>query len=123
MIMSGWSVHLSTLFPGLTSTSCTSGREENVHRNYFMLNLQESMGPAGIKLATPGLQSATHLESDMLPTGLRDPILLSPDFLNGLLSPIMICTNPSYLTINYMLLKPLIRLKSYLALFCVHMLI
>ena len=55
----------------LTSTSCTyflllidinpswiSGREDNGHRIYFMinLNLQESMGPAGIVLA-----SQTHI--------------------------------------------------------------
>ena len=29
-------------------------REENDRRNYFMINLHESMGRTGIELATPG---------------------------------------------------------------------
>ena len=63
-VMSGQSIHLTTLFSWasltkrLTSTLCTylrllltktlpesAEREENGHRNYFMINLHESMGP------------------------------------------------------------------------------
>ena len=36
-----------------------SGREENDRRNYFMINLHESMVPSGIELATPG-SAARH---------------------------------------------------------------
>ena len=71
-----WSVHLTTsLNKQLTSTSCTyvrlklttillewfSRREESDRRNYFIINLQESIDRTGIELATPG--SAVRLAS------------------------------------------------------------
>ena len=58
LVMPGPSVHLTTLFSWasltkqLTSTLCVtdklpwfSGREENGRRNYFLINLHESMEP------------------------------------------------------------------------------
>ena len=65
MVIMGWSVHLTTLFPGQAWTSSSpvlrahtfarnwqpflndsfSRRKENDRRNYFMVNLHESMGP------------------------------------------------------------------------------
>ena len=60
MVMLGWYVHITTLFllasltKQLTSilctyfrlkTSCISRSEENGRRNYFMINLHESMVP------------------------------------------------------------------------------
>ena len=47
-----------------------SRREENDLRNYFMINLHESTGRAGIELATPG--SAVRLAS--VATALRGPV-------------------------------------------------
>ena len=35
-------------------TSRISGREENDHRNFFMINLYESIGPGRIELLTLG---------------------------------------------------------------------
>ena len=70
------SVHLTTLFPGqVTSTLCTyfclkltttllewlSGREENDGRNYFMINLQESMGPGQDWTRDPWICSQTRI--------------------------------------------------------------
>ena len=59
MVISGGSVHFTTFFPGqtweylvhipvlllVTDNNLCRGREENDRRNYFMINLHESMGP------------------------------------------------------------------------------
>ena len=76
----------------LTSNSCTyfrlkltttllewiSGREENDRRNYFMINLHESMGPGRDRTRDPWICSQTRICSqDTLPTVLRGPVILS----------------------------------------------
>ena len=65
----------------LTITSCTyfhsyltttllndsfSGKEENDHRNYFMINLHESMGPCRDRTHDPWICSQTHICSQTL---------------------------------------------------------
>ena len=45
--------------------------EENDHRNYFIINLQESMGLGRDQTRDPWICSQTHLLPDMLPTALR----------------------------------------------------
>ena len=71
MVMSGWSVHLTTLFLGQawTSTSCNtfadnnpswiSRREENDSRNYFMVKLHETIGPGRDRTPDPWICSKT----------------------------------------------------------------
>ena len=74
MVMSGQSVHLTTLFSWAslikpyTSTSLVadkpswiSGREENGQRNYFMSNLNESMGPGRDQTCNLWICSKTHI--------------------------------------------------------------
>ena len=72
MVMLGRSVHLTTLFLGKLDQAVyqyfvqilsvvtdnnpylISRREENSRRNYFMINLQESMGPCQDRTRDPG---------------------------------------------------------------------
>ena len=80
--MSGWSVHLTTLFSWASLTwavnkyvvyilllvtdnnpSWISRREENGHRNYFMINLHESMGPGRDQTRDPWICSQTGIFS------------------------------------------------------------
>ena len=93
MVMSGRSVHLTTLFSWasltklLTSTeyfmyilllvtdnnqSWISRREENGCRNYFMMNLHESMGPGHDWTRHPWICSQTCIW--LLPTALHGPV-------------------------------------------------
>ena len=44
------------------------GREENSRRNYFIINLQESMGPGSNQTHDPWICSQTDICSHMLPT-------------------------------------------------------
>ena len=50
-------------------------KEENDRRNYFVINLPESVGP-GSNSRLLDLQPDMHLQSDMLPTALRIPIFI-----------------------------------------------
>ena len=82
MVIAGRSVHLTTLFSWaslnkqLTSNrahtfACNwqqpfmndsfSGREENDHRNYFMINLHESMGPGRDRTRDPWICSQLRI--------------------------------------------------------------
>ena len=47
-------MHILSLVTDNNPSCINQRREENDRRNYFMINLYESMVPAGIKLATPG---------------------------------------------------------------------
>ena len=76
MVMLRWSVHLTTLFPGQAWLSgqpvlhahtfaCNwqaflNQRKENDHRNYFIINLHESMGPGRDRTLDPWICSWTH---------------------------------------------------------------
>ena len=91
MVMAGWMISSpnqvfswASLNKQLTSTSCTyirllltttllefSRREENDRRNYFMINLHESMGS---NLRFLDLPADSHLLPDMLPTALCGPV-------------------------------------------------
>ena len=51
--------------------SIISGREENDYRNYFIINVHESMGSNSRPL---NLQSDVHLSPDTSPTALRGPV-------------------------------------------------
>ena len=76
MVMAGRPVHLTTLFPGQAWTRCTSctyfrlkltttllkwfsGRKENDRRNYFMINVHESMGLGWNRTRDPWICSQT----------------------------------------------------------------
>ena len=64
----------------LTSTLLEwfSGREENDRRNYFMINLHESMGPGRDlthEVRPLDLQSDSHLLPDTLPNALHSPVM------------------------------------------------
>ena len=82
MVMAGQSFHLTTFFLGKLEQAVNqyfvhilslvttlierfSGREENNRRNYFMINLQESMGPGPEQ--TPGSAADSHLLPDTFP--------------------------------------------------------
>ena len=54
-------LHILSLVTDKQSFLNDSAEEENDSRNYFMINLHESMGRAGIELANPG--SAVRLAS------------------------------------------------------------
>ena len=102
MVMSGRSIHIIALFPGQAAVnqyfvqihvlslvtdnnpSRFSGRKENDCRNYFMINLHESMGPDRDRRLD--LQLDTHLHSDTLPTALRGPAQLKTEVRNEKLS-------------------------------------
>ena len=79
MVMSGRSVHQTTLFSWtsltkrLTSTSyiylfLNQRKEMNGRRNYFMINLHESMGPG---------RDRTHDPLDVIPTALPGPVYVN----------------------------------------------
>ena len=104
MVMSGRSIHITELFLGKlypavnqyfvqihvlslvtdNNPSRFSGREENDRRNYFMINIHESMGPDRDRPLD--LQLDTHLHSDTLPTALRGPAQLKTEVRNEKLS-------------------------------------
>ena len=87
MVMSGQSVHLTTLFfyqylmhmllhVTDKNPSWISGREENGRRNYFKINLHKvwDLRP-GSNSRPLYLQSDMYLQLDTLPTELRGPAL------------------------------------------------
>ena len=51
-------------------------KEENGHRNFFMTNLRESMGPGWDRTHPLDLQSDMYLQSDTLPTALPGPVIM-----------------------------------------------
>ena len=48
-----------------------SGREETDHRNYFIINLHQSMGPGRDRTRDPWICSQTRICSQTLPTALE----------------------------------------------------
>ena len=64
MVMLGWSVHLTTLFSWATDNnpSGISEREENGLRNFFMINLQESLGLDRDQTHDPWICSQTRYQ-------------------------------------------------------------
>ena len=77
MVISGWSAHLTTLFSWVSLTkqltfvhilslvtdnnpSGISGREENGRRNFFVINLCESMGLCLDQICSPWISSQTR---------------------------------------------------------------